>query len=328
MSCQDTIRPDLSVVVPVYRCEGCLEELSERIRNTAERMGKSYEIIFVCDASPDQSWNRIRKLATRDTRIRGLHLTRNFGQHHAISAGIEYAAGHWIVVMDCDLQDLPESIEPLYAKALEGHDVVFAQRVDRQDTFLKRLFSRYFYRVLGYLTGTRYDTSTANFGIFSARAIAAVNTLPERDRFFPLMVRWCGFPSALLPVEHSARKTGTSSYSFGKLLRLALEIILSYSDKPLRLVVKTGLAFSVLAFLLVVFSLYRYLHGEVAVAGYTSIIASIWFLGGVMIFCIGIVGLYVGRMFNEVKHRPYYAISERVNMGVHTSPSSTAHPEC
>ncbi|WHZ19737.1 MAG: hypothetical protein OJF55_001886 [Rhodanobacteraceae bacterium] len=328
MSCQETVRPELSIVVPVYGCEGCLEELSERIRDTARRMGKSHEIILVCDASPDHSWDRICELAVRDPCIRGLRLTRNFGQHRAISAGIEHASGHWIVVMDCDLQDSPESIEPLYTHALKGHDVVFARRIDRRDTFLKRLFSRNFYRVLGYLTGTRYEADTANFGIFSARVIAAVNALPERDRFFPLMVRWYGFPTALLPVAHAARKTGTSSYSFGKLLRLALEIILSYSDKPLRLVVKAGLAFSVLAFLLVLFSLYRYLHGEVAVAGYTSIIASIWFLGGMMIFCIGIVGLYVGRMFNEVKHRPYYAISERVNMDVHMSPSSTAHPEC
>ena len=314
MSRQDTPRPELSIVVPVYGCEGCLEELSDRIHATLERMGASFEIVLVCDASPDRSWDRIRELARRDARIRGLRLTRNFGQHRAISAGLEHAQGRWIVVMDCDLQDTPESIEPLYAKAREGHDIVFAQRTDRQDAFSKRLFSRGFYRVLGYLTGTRYDASTASFGVFSARTIAAVNALPERDRFFPLMVRWTGFPATLLPVPHAPRQTGKTSYSFGKLLRLALEIILSYSDKPLRLVVKTGLLFSAISFLLVIFSLYRYLHGEVAVAGYTSIIASIWFLGGLMIFCSGVVGLYVGRMFNEVKQRPYYVINERVNM--------------
>lgn len=327
-SCQDTSRPDLSIVVPVYGCYGCLEELADRIRACLERMAVSYEIVLVCDASPDRSWDRIRELAAGDRRIRGLLLTRNFGQHCAISAGLEHASGRWIVVMDCDLQDTPESIESLYRKAIEGHDIVFAQRVERRDAFMKRLLSRGFYRVLGYLTGTRYDASTANFGIFSARAIAAVNALPERDRFFPLMVRWCGFPATLLPIAHASRKTGKSSYSVGKLLRLALEIILSYSDKPLRLVVKTGLVFSAISFLLVIFSLYRYLNGEVAVAGFTSIMASIWFLGGLMIFCIGIVGLYVGRMFNEVKQRPNYVVSECVNMDSTSCPAPAGQTGC
>lgn len=320
--------PDLSIVVPVYGCEGCLEELCDRISATLERMGTTFETVLVCDGSPDRSWDRIRELAERDPRIRGLRLTRNFGQHRAISAGLQYAAGHRIVVMDCDLQDAPESIEPLYAKALDGSDIVLAQRVDRKDTFLKRFFSRAFYRLLGYLTATHYDASTANFGVFSARTIATLNALPERDRFFPLMLRWTGFPVALVPVAHAQRKHGETSYSFGRLLRLAVEITLSYSDKPLRLVARTGLVFSALALLLVIFSLYRYLSGEVTVAGYTSIIASIWFLGGITIFCVGVVGLYVGRIFNEVKQRPHYLVSEWVNMDPDSSAPRAGRPGC
>lgn len=328
MSCVDPPSPELSIVVPVYGCEGCLEELAERIRATLERMARSFELILVCDASPDQSWDRIRELAARDPRIRGLRLTRNFGQHRAISAGLQHAAGRWIVVMDCDLQDPPEAIEPLYAKATAGHDVVFAQRTDRRDTFAKRLLSRSFYSLLGYLTGSRYDPSTANFGVFSARAIAAVNALPERDRFFPLMVRWPGFPTALLPVAHADRKAGESAYDFRKSTRLAIEIILSHSDKPLRLVVKTGLVFSLLSFGLVAFTLYRYLGGEVAVAGYTSIVASIWLVGGVMISCIGVVGLYVGRLFNEIKQRPYFIVTETINMDRPVRSSRAERAEC
>lgn len=316
-----TMRPDFSIVSPVYACEGCIEELCDRLRATFEGMKARYEIILVCDASPDDSWQRIREIAERDPRVIGLRLARNVGQHAAISAGLEQAHGKWIVVMDCDLQDIPEEIPALYAKVREGFDMVFAQRMERQDTWLKRFSSHAFYRVLGYLTGTRYDASTANFGIFSARAIRAVNTLSERGRFFPLMVRWAGYPATVLPVEHARRVMGNTTYSLGKLLRLAVEIILAYSDKPLRLVAKAGVLFSLFALALVCWSVYRFLHGDVAVAGYTSIMASVWLLGGITIFCIGVVGLYIGRMFNDIKQRPYYTINESVNL------SSDALPE-
>jgi len=308
-------RPDFSIVSPVYGCEGCLEELCERIQRTIAGLGKTLEIILVCDGSPDHSWERIRELSLRDPRIIGIRLTRNYGQHYAISAGLEHARGEWIVVMDCDLQDLPEEIEALYTKASDGYDLVFAQRVDRQDSWGKRFLSKAFYRVLSYLTGARYDASTANFGIFSARAIAEVNAMPERSRFFPLMVRWAGYRVALLPTEHAARKSGESAYRFGKLVRLAVEIILSYSDKPLRLLAKLGLWFSAAAFLLVILSVYRYVYGAVAVAGYTSIIASVWLLGGLIISSVGMVGLYVGRVFNDIKGRPYYVVAEYLNRG-------------
>lgn len=315
-----TTPPDFSVVSPVYACEGCLEELCDRLRVTFDGMKANYEIILVCDASPDDSWQRIREIAERDPRVTGLLLARNVGQHAAISAGLEHARGKWIVVMDCDLQDVPEEIPALHAKVREGFDMVFAQRVERQDTWLKRFSSHAFYRVLGYLTGTRYDASTANFGVFSARAILAVNALSERGRFFPLMVRWAGYPTAVLPVEHARRATGKTTYSFGKLLRLAIEIVLAYSDKPLRLVAKAGVLFSVIALALVCWSVYRFLHGDVAVAGYTSIMASVWLLGGITIFCIGVVGLYIGRMFNDIKQRPYYTIDESVNLPTDTTP--------
>jgi len=312
--------PDFSIVSPVYGCEICLEELCGRIKGALARIEKTFEIILVCDGSPDESWDRICELASLDPRIVGIRLARNYGQHYAISAGLEHARGEWIVVMDCDLQDVPEEIPSLYAKATEGYDLVFAQRVDRQDSWGKRFFSKAFYRVLSYLTGTRYEASTANFGIFSARAIAEVNSMPERSRFFPLMVRWAGYRMALLPTEHASRKAGKSAYGFGKLARLALEIILSYSDKPLRLLAKLGLWFSAAAFLLVIFSLYRYAHGSVAVAGYTSIIASIWLLGGLIISGLGIVGLYVGRVFNDIKARPYYVVAEYQNRAEQRQP--------
>lgn len=317
---------ELSIVSPVYACEGCLETLYERLVAAIEKMALNFEIVLVCDASPDGSWRRISEIAARDSRVVGLRLARNAGQHNAISAGLQHARGQWVVVMDCDLQDTPEAIPELYRKALEGYDLVFAQRLQRRDTWLKRCSSRTFYRVLGYLTDTHYDASTANFGIFSARAIAAVNALPERGRFFPLMVRWAGFPATVLPVSHAPRATGSTSYNFRKLLQLASEIVLSHSDKPLRLVARLGVVFSLVAIALVIWSVFRFLHGEVAVAGYTSIIASIWLLGGIMIFCTGVVGLYVGRMFNDIKQRPYYTIDATLNLPTDAESAADKRP--
>lgn len=321
-----TAQPDISVVSPVYGCEGCLEDLCERLCVTLGGMHCVFEVILVCDASPDQSWQRIQEIAARDTRVTGLRLARNVGQHSAISAGLEHARGKHVVVMDCDLQDLPEEIPSLYATACAGYDIVFGQRIDRQDAWLKRFLSRAFYRGLGYLTATHYDASTANFGVFSARAIAAINALPERSRFFPLMVRSAGYPATHVPVQHAKRVSGKTAYSFAQLLRLAVEIALSYSDKPLRLVAQAGVLLSLLSFALAGWSVYRFVHGDVAVAGYTSIIASIWFLGGITVFSVGVVGLYVGRTFNDVKRRPYYTISETVNLAPELARNARARP--
>jgi len=303
----------LSVVSPVYGCESCLEQLVERIKAAIAPTGMTLEILLVNDGSPDGSWNRIAELASLHPEVRGLRLSRNFGQHYAISAGIEHARGEWVAVMDCDLQDLPEELPRLIHAARSGHDVVLAQRVERRDPPLKRLASFVFFKLLSYLTDVPQDHSTANFGVFSRKVIDTVNHMPEADRCFPLMVKWTGFKTALVQVEHGRRVSGNSGYSFGKLVRLATNIVLSYSDKPLRLVVRLGLVFSMLAFLIVLASIYLYLAGDVAVAGFTSIVASIWLLGGIMIFCLGITGLYLGRLFNAAKARPYYVVSEYLN---------------
>ena len=299
----------LSVVVPVYGCAPCLEELVERIERAAQGRCGALEVVLVDDASPDDAWSRIRELAARLPWVHGIRLARNFGQHTAIAAGIEHATGDRIAVLDCDLQDLPEEL-PKLLEASNRHDIVFASREDRQDGLLKRLSSLAFARTLSYLTGTRHDHRIANFGVFSRRVIDLVNAMPEHDRFFPLMVRWTGLPMAIVPVAHAARHSGESAYNLGKLVRLATNIVLSYSDKPLRLVVQIGLAFSAIALAVVMLSVYRYSVGDVAVAGFTSIIASIWLIGGTMIFCIGIIGLYLGRLFTASKQRPRYVVGE------------------
>jgi dolichol-phosphate mannosyltransferase len=306
--------PEISIISPVYCCADCLRALHARLTDTLSGLGKEYEIILVDDASPDRAWIVLRELAAVDARVKGIALSRNFGQHYAIAAGIEHARGRWVVVMDCDLQDRPEEIANLYAKAQQGYDVVFAERETRRDSWLKRTSSRLFVALLNYLSGADYDYRTANFGIYSRDVIDAVRSMGDRSRFFPVMVRWTGFRKTSVPVQHDARGNGGSSYSLRKLLRLALDIMLSYSDKPLRLVATLGIIVSMIALAMTGFSLYRYLRGDVSVAGYTSLIASMWLLAGVMLFCMGIIGLYVGRVFESVKFRPTFIVRERLNL--------------
>jgi polyisoprenyl-phosphate glycosyltransferase len=305
--------PALSVVSPVYGCSGCLESLVERILGTLEP-SNHVEVILVDDASPDGAWKRIEELAAVHPQVRGVRLSRNFGQQAAIAAGLAVARGKQVIVMDCDLQDVPEEIPKLLANAADGVDIVLGQRQERQDSVLKRFGSYVFYRVLSWLTGAQQDHTVANFGVYSRKVIDIVNSMPEADRVFSLMVGWTGLPAIRVPVLHDQRQHGKSGYSLTKLARLALHIILSYSDKPLRMVVKLGLVFATLSLCIVVVSVWRYLIGDVQVAGFTSIIASIWLLGSIMILCMGLIGLYVGRLYNDAKGRPAFIVSETTSM--------------
>ena len=239
--------PDISVVSPVYCCADCLRTLCARLDAALATTGASYEIVLVDDASPDAAWPVMRELAAADPRIKAISLSRNFGQHYAIAAGLEHARGRWVVVMDCDLQDRPEEIAALYAKAREGYDIVFAEREVRQDGWFKRNSSRAFIALLNWLSGADYDYRTANFGIYGRAVVDAVRSMGDRARFFPVMVRWTGFRRTSIPVQHDARADGGSSYTLRKLLKLALDIMLSYSDKPLRLVATAGIVISLIA---------------------------------------------------------------------------------
>ncbi len=289
-----------------------MEDLVDRVFHSVRGICSSVEVILVDDAGPDLAWPRIRELAASRPWLKGIRLSRNFGQHYAISAGIERATGDIVVVMDCDLQDVPEEIPKLVTALNNDVHVALGQRIERQDSIFKRCGSWAFFKILSWMTGVSQQHSTANFGAYSRKVIDAINAMRERERCFPLMVRWAGFPTVLVPVEHTGRAEGKSSYTFGKLFKLAVSIILSYSDKPLRLVVRTGLAFSVIAFAMSGFSVFRYLYGDIQLAGFTSIIASIWLVGGMTIFCLGIIGLYLAQLFREAKGRPYYIVVDTI----------------
>jgi polyisoprenyl-phosphate glycosyltransferase len=300
-----------SVVIPVYGCKSCLKELISRLEDTLNRISTQFEIILINDASPDDSWDTIQNLAINNTRVKGINFSRNFGQHYAISAGLKSCNGEWVIVMDCDLQDQPAEIINLYNKAIEGFEIVYAQRVLRQDSLMKRVTSKLFYAVLGYLTDTVQDPSIANFGIYHKNVIEAILSMGDYQRYFPTMVRWVGFTYTKIPVAHAERINGESSYTFSKLFRLSTDIILSFSDKPLRLTVKFGFLISLLTFISAIFFLALYIKGKILVPGYTSLIISIWFLAGIIITLLGIVGLYIGKTFDKVKGRPTYIIKNK-----------------
>lgn len=303
--------PHISVVSPVYKAENIIPVLVERIEKSLEQITEDYEIILVEDASPDNSWEAIEQVIEKKSRVTGIRLSRNFGQHYAITAGLDHANGEWIIVMDCDLQDQPEEVKKMYDKAMEGYDAVLARRFERKDNFLKRFSSKAFYGTLGYLTGSEQDQSIANFGLYNRKVITAVNSMRESIRYFPTMIQWVGFKVAKVNVDHKERLEGKSSYNFGRLISLALDIILAYSVKPIKLLIKFGLMISALSIIIAIFYVIKWFRGDVVVLGYTSLIVSVWLLSGVIISTLGIIGLYVGKTFEGVKQRPLYIISEK-----------------
>ncbi len=303
----------LSVIVPLYRCEPFIQELCNRLTTSLSNIHPEYEIILVNDHSPANDWHEVIKATNDNHRIKGINLSRNFGQHYAITAGLSYATGEWVVVMDGDLQDQPEEIERLYQTAQKGYDVVLARRADRQDSFLKRMTSQTFYKTLAYLTETEQNAEVANFGIYHQKVIHSILTMHDKIKYFPTMVKWVGFNRTEIEVAHAARGEGKSSYNLRGLIRLALNTILAFSDKPLRLTMKLGITISTLSFLFAMFTFYRAITGHIAVMGYSSLIISVWFLSGVMITLMGMMGLYIGRIFDQVKNRPVFIVSEKIN---------------
>lgn len=306
--------PHISVVVPVYKAETCLHELYRRLQTSLEAISEDFEIVLVEDCGGDRSWEIIQELASKDSRVKGLQFSRNFGQHYAITAGLDHCNGDWVVVMDCDLQDLPEEIPKLYAKAEEGFDVVLARRGKRNDPPFKLLTSWAYYKVFNYLADTHYDGQVGNFRIVSRKVVTNFLLMRENLRFFGGLIDWMGFPTASIAVLHSERFAGESTYTFRKLLKLATEIIIAYSDKPLRLSVKIGFAMAFLSFLYGGYILVHALIYGSAVMGWNSLIVSLFFIGGIIIANLGIIGIYLGKTFNETKMRPLYIIKERTNV--------------
>ena len=300
-----------SVVIPVYQAAGCLHELIARLERVLSQITPEYEIILVDDHSQDSSWGMIEVLAKQKMFVKGIRLSKNFGQHHAIAAGLNAVSGEWIAVMDEDLQDMPEELPKLLSKANYGYDVVLARRMDRNHSRYAQGLSNAFYLILGYLTGDKQDPAIGNFGVYHKKVIAEVVALKEPFRYFPSMIRWVGFRQTTFNVPHGSSKNPVSGYDFSKRFHLALNTLLAYSDKPLRATIKLGFFIALMGFLFALITLVRYFSGAIIVPGYASLIVSVWVLSGILLMTLGLVGLYIGKIFEGVKDRPIYIIEQR-----------------
>ena len=298
-------------MVPVYKCEDCLRHLHERLVAALSETLPSFEIVFVDDRSPDESWATLVELARADVRVRLVRLSRNFGQHAAITAGLEHARGDWIVVMDCDLQDPPEQIPALHERALEGFDVVLARRIGSGNSFARRLAGAAYFRVLNGLLGTSFDAGFGNFSVISRRVRTEFLRVHDKDRHYLMILRWLGFNTTSVDLPRADRYAGESAYSVGMLFRFAMDGLFFQTTTLLRWIVYAGFSISALGTLLAGFFVVNYFAGN-PYPGWTSLGVLLLLLGGFIIASTGVTGLYVGKIFVQVKDRPLYVVDQVV----------------
>jgi dolichol-phosphate mannosyltransferase len=306
--------PLLSIVSPVFQAEQIISILVERILEETRRVTDDFEVILVDDGSIDGSWASIARASQCDLRVKGIRLTRNFGQHRAIAAGIANASGEFIVVMDCDLQDDPRYIPQLVAKAREGFDVVLTRKRERRHSWWRNLGARWFFRAFNVLADHGSgDPRIGGYSLISRRVADAYLRIADVHRHHLLLLNWLGFPKAVVDVEHHYRTRGQSAYTTKRLLRHALEGIISQSTKLLKVSVVIGFAYFFAAVLGMIYLVTSYfIHGYRA--GWASIFVLLLGSTGLMLMAIGVLGIYVANIFEQVRTRPLYLIHEAVNL--------------
>jgi adenylylsulfate kinase-like enzyme/glycosyltransferase involved in cell wall biosynthesis len=300
--------PHISIVSPVYRAENCVAELCRRLKLAVAPITEDFEIILVEDRGPDNSWAAIQDEARNDSRVRGIRLAKNFGQHRAITAGLDIAKGDWVVVMDCDLQDPPEEIPRLYEKAREGYEIVVAQFEERAESTFRQKVSQSFWAGLSWLAGIPFDYRIGNFRIMSRRVVENFRSYREQLRLLGGITALMGFTTTTLPLRRDERFAGETSYTFKKLLTIAVDIAMAYSDKPLKISVIAGLVISGLAIFAGIIIFVLGLSGLIDVPGWASVMVSLYLIGGLIIANLGVIGYYIGKTFDETKRRPLYVI--------------------
>lgn len=304
----------ISIVSPVYKAEAIVDELVKRISEEVSRITENYEIILVEDCGGDNSWKKIRENCLKDKRVKGIKLSRNFGQHYAITAGMNYAKGDYVIVMDCDLQHNPVHIKDLIKEAEKGNEIVLTKTTSRSHSFIKNFYSKTFYVIFNWLTETQIaEPNIGNFSLLGRKAINSFRSYNEYQRHYLPIIKSLGFSTSVIEIEHDDRYSGKSSYSFNKLVNLAISGITSQSNKLLRLIVVLGLVFVMLAFIfsfIIIFGYFKYGF----MAGWTSIIIVLLLSTGVIMISMGVIGIYVGNIFSEVKKRPLYLVEEELNI--------------
>jgi dolichol-phosphate mannosyltransferase len=301
---------EFSVVIPVNNEEDNVRELHRRLGTVMERLG-TYEIIFVDDGSSDKSWQIIKDLHERDASVKGLSFSRNFGHHIAITAGLDHANGNAIILMDGDLQDPPEEIPKLLKKFNEGYELIYGIRKEKKDSILKRFASFVFWWFINSFSGINIPRNQTLLRIFDRKILDALNSMRERSRFIHGMIAWTGFKTAMQEVEHAPRERGKSKYNVIKLFRLAFNAITSFSTFPLRLATYLGLLSAGIGLIYGLYFIYKKIFLGIPVLGYASTIIAVLFIGGIQLLILGIIGEYLGRVYQEVQARPIYIVKEQ-----------------
>jgi polyisoprenyl-phosphate glycosyltransferase len=304
----DTV--ELSVVVPVYGCGGCLRALHHRLRASVAQITPRFELIFVDDRSPDDAWDTLLELAQGDPAVRGFRLSRNFGQDAAITAGLSCARGRWVVVIDCDLQEAPEEIPRLYETAREGFEIVQTVRRHRRQSRPRHIASRLYRRAV---IGDGAANGLSTLSIISRRVAEAFLSLGDRDREYRLALRWLGFTCTAIEIDFHDREDGKTSYTLRRLVSLGLSGIFFRTTTLLTWIVVAGFAIAIAGAGLAAYDVYDHFAARPSVPGYTSVVVIMLVLVGFLIITVGVVGMYVGRIFEQVKGRPLFIIDARTS---------------
>jgi dolichol-phosphate mannosyltransferase len=307
---------DISIVIPVYGCDSCLRPLHDRLEAQLNALGVSWELVFVNDGSPDESWSVLTELSREDPAVKAFQLSRNFGEEAALLAGLAKSDGKWTVIMDCDLQDLPEDIPRLYAKALEGYEIVFTKRKRRGHSRFRVAASRLYYRLVSRLLKSDVDPSYGNFSMVSRRVTDLVLSLRDKDRHYRMILLWLGLRQTAVEVENAPRHSGSSAYGLRGLAHHAVDGIFFQTETLLRWIVYTGIIMGIGGMLLAAFFVISHLSANEDYPGWTSLAVLILLTTGVVTVSTGVAGLYIGKIFGQVKDRPIYVIEKSVVDGV------------
>lgn len=302
---------EISIVIPIFNEEKNIPELYSRLKKTLDKIVDKYEIIFVNDGSKDNSLKIIKNLAKKDKSVYFINFSRNFGHQIAVTAGLDYSNAKAVVIIDADLQDPPELIEDFYIKYLQGYEVVYAKRRKRKgESFLKKITAKLFYRMMQKLTNIDIPVDTGDFRLMDRKVVDYLKKMPEKNKFLRGQIAWLGFRQTEVLFDRDERKYGKTGYSFGKMLQFALDGITGFSDKPLQFVTKLGFVISLFSFFVIIYALYSHFLLHRTITGWTSLIISFAFIGGVQLLSIGIIGEYISRIHKNVNNRPLYIIDE------------------
>ncbi|MBW3128102.1 glycosyltransferase family 2 protein [Hymenobacter profundi] len=302
---------NLSIIIPIYNEEDNIQILYDRLNGVLASLGRSYELIFVNDGSRDQSLRLIKVLTERDTRVRYIDFSRNFGHQIAVTAGLDLSQGEAVVIIDADLQDPPELIPQLYHKMHEGYEVVYARRRSRQgESAAKKFTAKLFYRILTSITNISIPVDTGDFRIVSRKVVDALKQMPEQNKFIRGQISWIGYRQTYLEYDRAERAGGATGYTYSKMIRLALDGITGFSDAPLKFATISGFVVSGIAFVVVLYTLYERFIVHDYQPGWASLMVSILFLGGVQLIAVGLIGEYLSRLSANVRQRPLYIISD------------------